>query len=588
MLSFPDMNTSQTFNIPICSDSLNELNETVNLMLSAATGGATIGTQSTAVLTITDDDPVPSLAIVSPPAMPEGNVGTTPFVFNVNLSAASGQTVTVHYQTADNTATAPSDYTAIPDTILTFMPGETTKPVTVLVNGDFMFEPQETFFVNLSMPTNATIMTAQGTGTIQNDDPVPGTVVINDVRTAETNAGTHTVTFTATLTSSNPPVGTVTVQYATGGGTATSGVDYQPAMGTLNFGMALEGNGGTVTEGSSVITTRTFNVTINGDTNKEPNETFFVNLSNPIGLTIADGQGSCIINDEDRAYVADFDRDLKTDLSVFRPSEGRWYYSQSTNGVTQLPVFGLNGDKIVPGDYDADGVTDLAVFRPSVATWFILRSSDFAVVQVQWGLNTDLPVQADYDGDNKTDIAVFRPSNGTWYVRRSSDVALQSVQFGANGDKVIPGDYDGDGKSDFAVFRPSAGTWYVSPSSGGPVRAINWGVATDIPVSGDFDGDGSTDIAVFRPSNGVWYISTSLTGAPINQAWGQNGDVPVVGDYDADGISDIAIWRPSTGDWHFLKSNNPASLIPDAAVPGFQHWGQTGDKPVPAAYVPEQ
>ena len=60
MLSFPDGNTSQTFDIPICSDSFDEADETVNLMLSSATGGATIGMQSTAVLTINDDDPTPS------------------------------------------------------------------------------------------------------------------------------------------------------------------------------------------------------------------------------------------------------------------------------------------------------------------------------------------------------------------------------------------------------------------------------------------------------------------------------------------------------------------------------------------------
>jgi hypothetical protein len=593
-LSFPDAN-SQSFNIPLCDDTLDELNETVNLQLSLPTGGGTLGAPSAAILTLNDDDATPSLAIASPSpqAAPEQNTGSHPVTFNVNLSAASGQTVTVHYKTTDGTATtANNDYVGIPDTIMTFNPGETSKPIAVSVNGDFTPEPDESFTVDLSTPSNATISAASASATILNDDGALSTFSINDVRTHEGNSGTHTVTFTVSMFSPGSPPGFASVQYATGGGTATPGAadpaDYMSASGTVTFGTS---DAKTTPEGSSTQT-RTFTVTIIGDVNKEPNETFFVTLSNPNNGTIGDGLGSCIINDEDRAYVSDFDRDLKTDLSVFRPIgqfvDGIWYVNQSTNGVTKFEPFGANGDKIVPGDYDADGVTDLAVFRPSTGIWYIKRSSDFVVVAVQWGQGTDLPVQADYDGDDKTDIAVFRPSNGTWYVLRSSDSQLQAFQWGASGDKVVPGDYDGDGKADFAVFRPSSGTWFVQRNTDVPSTSILWGTAGDIPVSGDFDGDGSTDIAVFRPTDGNWYIRTSLNGSALIQHWGQSGDVPVVGDYDADGISDIAVWRPTTGDWYILKSNNPAPFAPEAVLPVFGHWGQTGDKPVPAAYVPEQ
>src|SRR5262249_35111374 len=79
--------------------------------------------------------------------------------------------VTVQYATANGTATAPADYTAIPLTTLTFNPGQTTKTVTVAVNGDMLDEANETFVVNLSAPTNATIADNQGVGTITDDDP---------------------------------------------------------------------------------------------------------------------------------------------------------------------------------------------------------------------------------------------------------------------------------------------------------------------------------------------------------------------------------------------------------------------------------
>ncbi|MCP6769182.1 hypothetical protein NL529_30480, partial [Klebsiella pneumoniae] len=86
--------------------------------------------------------------------------------------------------TADDSATvASNDYQAASGD-LSFAPGETSKQVTVLVNGDTIFENDEFFTVGLSGATNATIATATGTGTITNDDAAP-TLAINDVTHAE-------------------------------------------------------------------------------------------------------------------------------------------------------------------------------------------------------------------------------------------------------------------------------------------------------------------------------------------------------------------------------------------------------------------
>jgi hypothetical protein len=115
--------------------------------------------------------PLPTLSINNV-SQNEGNSGTTPFTFTVTLSAASASTVTVNYATADGTATAPSDY-ASTSGVLTFNPGVTTQTVTVNVVGDTNVEPNETFTVNLSSPSNATIATGTGTGTIVNDDSAP-------------------------------------------------------------------------------------------------------------------------------------------------------------------------------------------------------------------------------------------------------------------------------------------------------------------------------------------------------------------------------------------------------------------------------
>ncbi|MDT7541848.1 MAG: hypothetical protein QOE33_1752 [Acidobacteriota bacterium] len=130
-----------------------------------------------------DFEPLPHLSI-DDVTHAEGNAGQTAYTFTVMLSSPSAQTVTVDYATADDSAIAPSDYTAIPTTTLTFAPGETTKQFTVNVNGDAAFEPDEQFFVNLSNPNaNATILDGQGVGTITNDDaprPAPNTVYVDD------------------------------------------------------------------------------------------------------------------------------------------------------------------------------------------------------------------------------------------------------------------------------------------------------------------------------------------------------------------------------------------------------------------------
>jgi hypothetical protein len=120
-----------------------------------------------------------------------------------------------------------------------------------------------------------------------------------------------------------------------------------------------------------------------------------------------------------RTATADFDGDGRTDLSVFRPSDGTWHVLQSGTNTYRVQPFGLNTDEIVPGDYDGDGRTDFAVFRPSTGVWYVLRSSDSLVSTINWGLATDKPVPTDYDGDGKTDIAVYR--NGTWYLLQSSN-----------------------------------------------------------------------------------------------------------------------------------------------------------------------
>ena len=134
-----------------------------------------------------------------------------------------------------------------------------------------------------------------------------------------------------------------------------------------------------------------------------------------------------------RSSTADFDGDGRSDISVFRPSDGTWYVLQSGSNTFRAQQFGLMGDKIVPGDYDGDGRTDFAVFRqtPQNGVWYILQSSDSSFSAIQWGLNTDKPVPGDYDGDGRTDIAIYR--DGTWWLLQSTN-GISVQQFGLSDD----------------------------------------------------------------------------------------------------------------------------------------------------------
>lgn len=224
--------------------------------------------------------PAPSLRI-GDVTVTEGNTGTRTATFTVTVSVSS-QTVTVAYATGNGRATAGSDYQAASGT-LTFAPGETTKIITVLVIGDRLPEPSETFVVNLSSPTNATIADGQGVGMIADDEPQ---ISIGDVTKAEGKKGKTTLfTFTVSLSAAyDQPV---TVSFRTVNGTATTGDgDYVAKTGTITFAPGE--------------TVKTITIEVKGDSKREQDEVFYLDLFGLSGnslFTKNRGTGT-ILNDD--------------------------------------------------------------------------------------------------------------------------------------------------------------------------------------------------------------------------------------------------------------------------------------------------
>jgi hypothetical protein len=284
--------------------------------------------------------------------------------------------------------------------------------------------------------------------------------------------------------------------------------------------------------------------------------------------------GSCLTAPSGSACF-DFDGDNKTDVSIFRPSVGQWWYLKSSNGGNGAYAFGNSSDKLAVGDYTGDGKSDIAFWRPSNGFWYILRSEDSSFFSFPFGTSGDAPVAADFDGDGKTDPTVFRPSTGTWYISKSTG-GTQILGFGVNGDIPVVADYDGDGKADVAIYRPSNGQWWIQRSTAGTF-AIQFGTSTDIGVQGDYTGDGKADIAFFRPSTGEWFVLRSEDSSFFSFPFGTDGDIPAAGDYDGDSKFDPTVFRPSAATWYIQQSTAGTQIL---------SFGLAGDKPVPNSFAP--
>ena len=266
----------------------------------------------------------------------------------------------------------------------------------------------------------------------------------------------------------------------------------------------------------------------------------------------------------------DFDRDGKTDISLYNPGSGHWRVRSSLNGAESV-FFGEPGVLPTPADYNRDGLADMASFDQEQAHWLIGRSWQPGI-DIPFGAPGDKPAPADYDGDGRADLAVYHPSTGLWS-RQSleGDTGVVYTTWGDVSDIPVPADYDGDGRADVAVYRPSTTIWYVHTLDGKNIYQ-QWGMVGDIPVPADYDGDRRADFAQFRPSSGYWYIHTA-SGAYLTLLWGLAGDIPAPDDYDGDGRADFAVFRPSTTTWYIHLSSGGPDII--------TQFGSATDLPLP-------
>lgn len=331
-LTFSKNEVTKTLTIPIRGDRVPELTEYFTVQLSNAKGAKIA--DGVANVTISDNEPHINIGNWS---ATEGDSGTQEFTFDVSLSAAYDQTVTVDFATADGSAAAGADYVAKNGTV-TFVPGgPTSQTIKVIVNGDHFVEGDEYFTVNLSnASSNAQIGNGVGYAWIYDDEPF---ITIDGWSATEGNSGTQEFTFNVTLSRAYDQI--VTVDFATADGSAVAGADYVAKNGTVTF-----------TPGQP--TTQTIKVLVNGDQVAEPTEYFTVNLSNPSSnAQISNDVGyGWIYDDEPQVSIYDAYQDYYGSSITFYV-----YLSAPSDDVVTVDYQTWDGYAIAGSDYVATSGT---------------------------------------------------------------------------------------------------------------------------------------------------------------------------------------------------------------------------------------
>jgi hypothetical protein len=347
-LSFAPGETVKTLHIPIINDGQPEGFESFTFDLSNPSSNATIA-RSPARISIVDNDhsvATPRLFVRDVTVDEKDGTAFVPVMLGGPGGERSSSTVSVHYTTANGTATAPGDYVTKSNT-LTFSPGSTVRNIPVTINDDASPEPAERFRVTLDTPTHATI--ANGTGTILIGASDGGQVATPRVSVPDVIVGEGDGYVDVPLTLSAPSTNLVTVQYSTSDATANSTTDYLCPVAKC-FANTLKFAPGE--------TTKYVRIEIRNDTAGEPFESFTVDLGTNSGsnatLGRTPGRVSIVDNDHSVATPGLFVRDVivdEKDGAAIVPVLLGGPTGESSTKPVSVPYTTINNTATAPGDY---------------------------------------------------------------------------------------------------------------------------------------------------------------------------------------------------------------------------------------------
>ena len=512
-LTFAPNQTSQIIRLPIVNDTLDEVDETVDVSLGSVTGppcmaidpvctstmNATLGTPARTTITIHDNDAPPTVQFsIATLTVDEGaSMGARMAVITATLSTTSSLPITVAYATSDGTAFAGSDYTAISGTLTftpnTFTPSQTSQTIMLpSITNDMIHEGDETFALVLSKPTNATLgASVRATITIRDNDPLP-TVQFNTFTTMPIDEGAGTAVFTVTLSSvSGLPV---TVGYATSGGTASAGSDYTPISGTLTFAanqtsQTSPGSPTTCPACPGTPPSMTIRLPIINDTLNEADETVTLVLSNPTNATLGTTMGASststvTIRDNDAPPTVQF----STTALTVDEGVGTAIITATLSGPSGLtvtvPYATSNGTATAGSDYTV--ISGTLTFVPN-----------------QTSQTIRLPIVDDTldEVDETVALALSTPTNATLGASSTSTVTIR--------DNDVP-----------PTVQFSTATLAVNESAGTAVFTATLSTASSLPVTVAYaTSDGTANApADDIPSSGTLTFAPNQTSHTVTVA----------------------------------------------------------------------
>jgi uncharacterized protein YcfL len=486
ILTFDPGNIIETFNVPITDDLVTELDEFIDLTLSSPSG-ASLGTPSTASLSIIDNDTTPTVQFSA--ANFDVNEGDGSATVEVAISNPSSQPISVTYATSDNTALNGFDYTAVSNT-LTIAPLAVTETFTVPILQDSFDEPNEAITLTLSSPVNASLGAPNPASLTILDDDLPPTVQFSE---AGYNVNEADATATITVTLSAPSGQSVQVNYTTSDGTAEAGLDYTSVSDTLTF--------------APLAVTETFTVPILQDSLNEPSETVTLTLSAPANAALGSpNPGTLTILDDDSLPTVQFS---EASYSV-NEGDGTATITVTLSAESGLPVevdYATSDDTATQGsDYTA--VSDTLTFNPGdTLQSFSVPIIDDSIDELIEAVSLTLT--------NPVNASLGSPSTSTLSIVDNDGVP--TVQFGAANFSINEG--DGNAMIEVTLSNPSSDpvtVAYIS-SDGTAVAGLDYTAVNDtltfspghvsetfaVPILQDdlYESDETVNLALSSPVN---------------------------------------------------------------------------------------
>jgi Ca2+-binding RTX toxin-like protein len=531
VVSFAPGETSRVITVPVAADALGELGERFAVVLTGATNGAQIVT-SIAQGIIQNDDTSLRVVAVSPDQT-EGNT-TRPFTFTVQRQGITTGVSAVDYAVAGAGANPANtdDFNGgflFPAGRLTFLAGETSKTVTITVQGDNVAEADEGFQLVLSNATGAAIATASAARTIINDDTLISVAATSANKPEGTGAAGATTPFTFTVTRSSAAGLAQAVNWAVSG---ANGTGTAPAT-VADFAGSVFPSG-TITFAPGE-TSRVVTVNVVAETVPEANDRFAVTLSAPTnGATLGTPSAQGIIQNDDvtLAVAASSANLLEGDdssraytFTVTRAGAGG---APTVNWAVQgSGAFPANAADFVGGVLPsgtvsfAGGQTSRTITVLVAGDTAVERSEDFRVVlsnPVGGKITTDSATRTILSDDGTLTITpldavkaegaggVFTPF--TFLLTRTGGDGIELAAVAAA--QAVPDEGVASASSDFGIGAyPSMATGLAI---GEASRIVTITVANDDGV----EADEHFDVALSSPSPGTYIGGTPARGIILN------------------------------------------------------------------------